>query len=157
MTVTKFDHLNIPTFQGIITGEFTTGVPSWWVMIMENGTTNEYRLFDGDYIICDDNGVCIKYISSTDYAADLVLQNIVREAIGKELIRSIWASLLSSGLTDAQKVGVANKIAVVLIMIQCAVIVGARFLANTITTDANFTAGVKTALLNLMDIQIAKL
>ena len=151
MTTTKFNHISLPSF--VREMEFTAGVPSWWITI----SGNDFRLFDGDYVICDDNGVCITYIPSAQYASDLVAQTTVREAIGKELIRSIWATLLASALTDTQKVGVANKIAVVLVMIQCAVISEARFLANTITTDANFTAGVKTSLLALMDAQIAKL
>lgn len=155
MTTTKFNSLTPPSF--VRTGEFTTGVSAWWVMITENGTQNEYRLLDGDYIICDDNGVCIKYISLSQYASDLVLQNLVREAIGKELIRSIWAALRSSGLSDTQKGGVATTISPILVMVLTGEIIAGRALANSTTTNSNYTAGVKTALLALMDAQITKL
>jgi hypothetical protein len=149
--ITKFNSASAPSF--VREGEYQEGVPAWWVTV-EN---NEYRLFDGDYIAQDDNGVPVRYVSAADYAADLELQNIIREEVGRDLIRTIWAALLASGLTDAQKVGVANKIAVVLVMIDGGQITAGRFLADTITTDANFTAGIKTALLGFMDEAIAKL
>lgn len=151
MTVIKFNSASPSGFT--FTGDFTAGVPAWWVTV----NNNDYRLMDGDYVVQDDNGNPSAYYSSEQYASDLVVSNLIREAIGKELIRNIWAALLASGLTDAQKVGVANKIAVVIVLIQCGQISPGRFLANSITTDANFTAGVKTALLNLMDTAIAKL
>jgi hypothetical protein len=153
MTVTKFNHLTPPSF--VREGEFTTGVLAWWVSITENGGANEYRLFDGDYIICDDNGVCIKYISVAEYASDLVLRNLLREAVGKILIRNIWAALLASALSDTQKGGVATTISPVLVMVLTGEIVAGRTLANSTATNANYTAGVKTALLALMDTQIA--
>lgn len=151
MTTIKFDHNAPPAY--VLVQDFTVGVLGYWVSVGET----QYRLSDGDYIIVDDNGIPSAYYSAAQYASDLVASNLIREAIGKELIRNIWAALLASGLTDAQKVGVANKIAVVIVIVQCGQITAARFLANTVTTDANFTAGVKTALLNLMDAAIAKL
>jgi len=149
--IVKFDH-NIPPAY-VLVQDFTVGVLGYWVTI----GYDQIKLADGDYIVVDDNGIPSAYYSASQYTSDLVIQALVREAVGKELIRNIWAALLASGLTDAQKVGVANKIAVVIVMVQCGQITAARFLANTVTTDANFTAGVKTALLNLMDAASAKL
>lgn len=149
--ITKFNSASIPSF--VREGEFTTGVLAWWVTI----GINEYRLYDGDYIVQDDNGVPIRYIPAADYAPDLVLQNLVREEVGRDLIRAIWASLNASALSASQKAGVASTISPVMVMIITGEIVSGRFLANSTATNANYTAGVKTALLNLMDQHIAKL
>lgn len=148
---TKFNSASYPSF--IITGEFTTGVSAWWV----NVSGNDYRLFDGDYIIQDDNGVPVRYVSSADYAADLVLQNIIREGVGKDLIRSIWSQLRASALPDSQKAGIVIAISPVMGLIRDGEITSARFLANATATTASYTAGVKTALLNLIDQAVAKL
>lgn len=148
---TKFNSINFPSF--VTAGEFTTGVPAWWVTV----SGNEYRLFDGDYIIQDDNGVPVRYVSAAEYASDLVLQGIVREEVGKDLIRSIWSALRAASMTHANKAGVATAISPVMGMIRDGEIQAARFLANATTTTASYTAGVKTALLNLIDKAIAKL
>lgn len=149
--ITKFNSALPPSF--VITGEFTAGVPAWWVTI----SSNDYRLFDGDYIVQDDNGVPVRYVSSSDYTSDLVLQNIVREEVGKDLIRSIWSQLRASALPYSQKAGIATAISPVMGMIRDGEIVAARFLANATATTASYTNGVKTALLNVMDQHIAKL
>lgn len=149
--ITKFNSSSPPSF--VTVGEFTTGVPAWWITV----DGNDYRLFDGDYIIQDDNGLPVRYVSASDYASDLVLQGIVREEVGKDLIRAIWSALRASAMTYANKAGVATSISPVMGMIRDGEIQAARFLANATATTASYTAGVKTALLNLMDQHIAKL
>jgi hypothetical protein len=118
---------------------------------------NDYRLSDGDYFIKDDNGVPVRYVSAAQYASDLVLQNIVREEVGRDLIRSIWAQLRASALPDSQKAGIATAISPVMGLIRDGEITSARFLANATTTTASYTAGVKSALLSTIDQAIAKL
>lgn len=153
MTVIKFSTSAPAGFT--FSGEFTAGVPAWWVTI----SNNDYRLFDGDYIIIDDNGVPSAYYSATQYASDLVVQNLVREAVGKELIRNIWSTLKQSLIQDTKKASIINTVGVdpALGMVRDGEITSARLLVNSINTNANFTTGVKTALLNLMDTAIAKL
>lgn len=143
--ITKFNSISPPSF--VREDEFTTGVLAWWVTV----DNNEYRLFDGDYIIQDDNGVPVRYVSAADYAADLVLQNIIREEVGKDLIRTIWAALRGSNMTDANKAGVSVAITPVMVMIITGEIQAARFQANATTTTASYSNGVKTALLGLID------
>ena len=149
--ITKFNSSSPPSF--VREGEFQTGVLAWWILI----ANNEYRLFNGDYIIQDDNGVPVRYVSAADYASDLVLQGIIREEIGKDLIRAIWSALRASDMSYANKAGVATAISPVMGMIRDGEIQAARFLANATATTASYTAGVKTALLNVMDQHIAKL
>ena len=149
--ITKFNSSSPPSF--VTVGEFTTGVPAWWVTV----GANDYRLLDGDYIIKDDNGVPVRYVSASDYASNLVLQNIIREEVGKDLIRAIWSALRASALPDSQKAGIATAISPVMGLIRDGEIASARFLANATATTASYTAGVKTALINQIDAAIAKL
>lgn len=149
--ITKFISSSPPPF--VRSGEYQVGVPAWWVTV----GNNDYRLFDGDYIVQDDNGVPVRYVSASDYASNLVLQNIIREEVGKDLIRAIWSALRASALPDSQKAGIATAISPVMGLIRDGEIQAARFLANATATTASYTAGVKTALINKIDAAIAKL
>jgi len=151
MTTIKFDHNAPPAY--VLVQDFTVGVLGYWVSVGET----QYRLSDGDYIIVDDNGIPSAYYSAAQYASDLVVQGLIRESIGKELIRNIWSALRASALADAQKSAIATTITTPIVLIHDGEITASRFLANNIATNANYTAGVKTALLNLMDTAIAKL
>lgn len=149
--IIKFNHNAPPSY--VLIQDFTVGVLGYWVTI----GFDQIKLDDGDYIVQDDNGVPVRYVSAAAYASDLVLQGIVREEVGKDLIRAIWSALRASSMTDANKAGVATAISPVMGMIRDGEIVAARFLANSTATTASYTAGVKTALLSVMDQHIAKL
>ncbi len=148
---TKFNSASPPSF--VREGEFTTGVLAWWVTV----GNDEYRLFDGDYIVQDENGVPIRYVSTSQYASDLAAQADIREYIGYDLIRAIWSALRASAMSDANKAGVSVAISPVMGMIRDGEIQAARFLANATTTTASYTSGVKSALLSIIDQAIAKL
>lgn len=153
--ITKFNSASPAGFSR--SGDFTLGVPAWWVTIGNEFSSNEFRLLDGDYIIRDDNGVPTRYIPAVSYAVDLVVQNIVREEVGEELNRAIVAYIRGSALTNTQKWGVFSILADSVTVIMVGDVQAGRFGANQIGTNANFTAQVKADILAIMDAAIAKL
>lgn len=154
MTITKFSSLTPPAF--VRTDVFNAGPPvvmaSW-----ANVDGNDILLSNGDYLLQDDSLVLVSYYSAAQYASDVNVKAIVTENVGKELTRNIWNALIQSGVSDANKASIATTITTVMVMILGGQIVSARLLANSLSTTAAFTAGVKTSLLAIMDTAIAKL
>lgn len=148
--ITKFNSSSPPSF--VREGEFQTGVPAWWVTI----NNNDYRLFDGDYILLDDDGVPVKYISSSDYS-NVILQNLVHEAIGKETVRDLFKTLKNQNLTQAEEGDILSRIYPVLGCLADGFIRGARVICNSTATGGQFTQARKTYLLGKIDEAISKL
>lgn len=80
--ITKFNSASIPSF--VREGEFTIGVPAWWVTV----GNNEHRLKDGDYIITED-GIPVKFIPSEEYTGITKVE--VDRLFGQQLINEILA------------------------------------------------------------------
>jgi hypothetical protein len=153
--ITKFAIASTPSFVRVDVFRVVNGVDElgYWVTI----GSNEYKLTEGDYIIQDDNGIPVAIITAAEYVGDLVKQALVREQVGLDLRRAIWAALRAGNIPDAQKGGIATTINTPVDLTRDGEIVAARALAAATATNANYTAGVRTQLLAIMDAAITKL
>lgn len=133
--------------------EFIIGVFKWKVTIDGSETV----MNDGDYVYADDNGVPTQYYTAAQYANDNNVKVVVRERIGKDTERAIFAALNGSGTSSANKYSITTTIGGVFDALDNGEIQAARDGANSITPAAPFTAGVKTQLLAVLDAAIAKL
>lgn len=131
----------------------TTRIIGNWITTRDG---NEHKLDDGDYIVVGDDGKA-DYFPAQTYAASTIVQNLVNEMIGKELVRDLFRTLKAQDLNDAQEGDLLTRIYPVLGTLSDGFIRGARVMCNAIPTGGQFTAGRKTYLLNKIDEAIATL
>lgn len=135
----------------VIQQEFTAGVPGFWVQD-KNGQT--WKLVDGDYIAIDDDGHVTYFASAT---IDNLARQKYKEALGKEALRNIWKALADSGLIDIVKASILQTVSPVLVACLAGEVQAAKLIAQATPTTADFTAGRKNALINILNDAIAKL
>ena len=128
------------------------GVPEYGYWYSDG--SNEYKLTDGDYILLTSS--TIGYISGASYASDYSVKQAVLTAIGNETQDAIGTAMKQSGLGLAQLVAILTKIQPVCIALLSGWVSESVAIANALTTDANFTPAVKTALLNILNAGAAK-
>lgn len=148
--IIKFDKTSPPSF--VIVEEFTTGVLGYWIRV----ANQTIKLTDGDYIESED-GVAVRYVSASEYALSGDKALIIRKLAGQEVFDSIVNALRTSGLSATQIISIFGTIRDCVILCQGGEIQGARIVANNATVTANYTIGVKTALLNIIDTELLKL
>ena len=114
------------------------------------GFTTQYGIteaLNGFYIVIDNGNFVI--LEPTEFAK---LHDALDERDkGQDVLKTLRIQLKQSGLTDAQQGELITKCSSVFIAIAIGELNGARFLTNSLTTDAVFTAGRKTYLLGLID------
>ena len=147
--VTKFDHTAPPSY--VTVEPFDSETMGYWVNI-----GGSIRLCDGDYLVSEDN-VPVKYVSAADYAAAGDKALAIRKLVGQEVFDSIINALRNSGFSAMQIVSIFGTIRDCVILCQGGEVAGARMVANNATVTANYTAGVKAALLNIIDTALLKL
>lgn len=148
----KFNTSSVPSYVTVddLDGQGTLG---YRVNLEGEGDT---RVENGDYIHAI-GGKVYTVIKAADYASNEALRLEVREEMGEELAQTIWQSLTASGLSNAQKAGVATSITTAVVLILSGEISVARDHVSGQATNANFTNGVKNALLAIIDTALTNL
>jgi hypothetical protein len=156
--IIKFDPLSLPSqaIQNQINlrlVEQSPGVFGWYVTDKQQ---NDINVNPGDYfIILDSNNYQI--ILRADYLVSTLLQRIVIAEITSQLLEDIVDAFNSLPISDANKLSILNTVGATMNAITANKIQFSLTIFTATATTANFTAGVKTAGLNLINAAIAKL
>jgi hypothetical protein len=125
-----------------------------WYTTDSNG--NDILTVEGDYFIIQD-ATHYRIIRRVDYLASPMLQRIVTEEIVIQLLEDIVDAFNSLPISDVNKLSILNTTGATMTAIVANKLTFALAIFTATATTANFTAGVKTAGLNLISAAIAKL
>lgn len=118
------------------------------------GTTGTDRIFEGDYIVQDDDGVPTEIIRAAA-AGDQVER--ITQGLAKDLKATIRTAIKNLNLTDAQRADLVNRILAVYVLIGDGDLRAAKFMAQNTATGGAFTPGRQTQLVALIDQAILAL
>lgn len=104
----------------------------------------------GFYVVKDNGNVLI--LDPQEFAT--LFEAMRDDNKGKLILENLYAQLKTANLTPTEKASLITKLSTVFLALVVGEINGARILANALTTDAVFTAGRKTFLLNQIDAQL---
>lgn len=133
--------------------EITQGVFGWYAL---DENHNDVQVNNGDYFIIYD-AIQFKVILRSAYLASANLQRIVTEEIVIQLLEDIVQAFNDLPISDANKLSILNTTGATMNAIVSNKLTFALAMFTATATTANFTAGVKTAGLNLINAAIAKL
>lgn len=119
--------------------------------------TGDVRIETGDYLIAE-NGIR-KVVKVAQYQSSVQLKRIVVREVATELMESIIDGFeaLPAAFTDLRKLSILNTVQPVLNMIVANKLQAANRIAAVIPTNADYTTGVRTQFLLLIQTAVNKL
>jgi hypothetical protein len=153
--IIKFDSLNKPDFvtQDFLLDDHDALQKILGYLIQTNN--GSIRIDDGDYI--EVNGSEYKVFKASDYSSQAIIQDYIRESIGKELVKELWKDLDAMNLTEAQDLDLVNRILPVLVCLGDGFILRSRKVLNTMTTAGQLTLARKNFILNKIEQALTKI